>query len=243
MTFSIGKHILWSGHHVSSLKTPQWFICFLLHTQEIFRNGSTLPPERKKRTNIWQLPWPADSGKVGKKSTPTKLWKLDTKKRPGGWRKSPRDESTATIEGGVNSHCFPMVGMVINLIVGVYNGPIICKDSLWKVGWPSPYIRSLFTLAHLVPHIKASCGSIQYQKTHAFLVQIFCGRFWSMSSRRHDFERSFDSWKWPALFACWEKPPPFTMHFWEAPVMGGWFGTACFVFLVGKAEMWKHLTP
>ena len=23
---------------------------------------------------------------------------------------------------------------------------------------------------------------------------------------RHDFERSFDSWKWPALFACWEKP-------------------------------------
>ena len=36
---------------------------------------------------------------------------------------------------GLNPHCFPMVGMVINLIVGVYSH---YKDSLLKVGWPSP---------------------------------------------------------------------------------------------------------
>ena len=173
------KHILWSGHHVSSLKNPNDLSVLLLHIR-IF-SGWLNPPTWKKSGQTSESFLSADSV-GGNKKSPKTVVKLDTTKRPGGWRKSPRDESTATIAGCVNSHCFPMVGMVINLIVGVYNGPI-CKDSLWKVGWPSPYIRSLVTLAHLVRHIKASCGSMQYQKTHAFLVQIFCGRFWSMSSR------------------------------------------------------------
>lgn len=61
MTFSIGKHILWSGHHVVKFeKKNNDLSCFLLHTQEIFRVAQ--PTQNR----------------------PKKLWKLDTKKRPGG---------------------------------------------------------------------------------------------------------------------------------------------------------------
>ena len=49
---------------------------------------------------------------------------------------------------GLNSHFFPVLGDGHNLIVGVYI-LIIWKDSLLKVGWPSPHMSWKLIIKHL----------------------------------------------------------------------------------------------